>query len=144
MKIASIELTDVGRFEELIIKPGALTILSGQNAEGKTTVLKALQTTFEGGHDPNIIRVGAKKATVVLTLDDGTVIKKTITAKGYNLTAEASDGVSIPSPATFVKNLASGFALDPVAFVEAGKNGAEGWKRRQEFLQEAIPTTFKA
>jgi len=143
MKIESIELTDVGKFEHLLIKPRALTILSGQNGEGKSTVLKALTDVLNGGHDPSIIRAGTKKATVVITIDDGTIIKKSITPKGYNLVAETSEGVAIPSPASFVKNLASGFALDPVAFVEAGKRGAEGWKQRQKFLQEAIPTTFK-
>lgn len=142
--IKSIELRDVGKFEELDIRPKALTILEGTNGAGKSTILKALTDLFNGGHDPSIIREGAKKALVTLTLQDDTVIKKSVTPKGYTLTVTTSEGQELPSPGTYVKNLASGFSMDPIAFVEAGKLGAEGWKRRQKFLQDAIPTNFKA
>jgi len=149
MKIKSISLRDFACFESLDIEPGTVTVISAANGNGKSSILKALLSVFEGGWDPSVIRdwgkpTAAKRAVVSLLLDNETLIKKTTTHKQSTLEVVAGDGTKVASPAAYVSQLASGFALDPISFVAAGQKGAAGWKERQKFLQTVLPTSFTA
>lgn len=75
--------------------------------------------------------------SVSILLSNGTSITKRITAKRSELTVCTADGSLVPKPATFVQQLASGFAFDPLAFLEADK------KKRAQYLLEAMPITFQ-
>lgn len=61
MKVETIEIKDILCIEKLTITPGALTILEGKNATGKTSVLHAIRAVLSGGHDPFLIRVKDEK-----------------------------------------------------------------------------------
>jgi len=137
MRIVHINIENIRGIEALEIKPGALTVVSGSNGAGKSSVIAAIQAVFEGGHDPSMIRTGAKKGVVDLTLEDGTVIKRTISAKASNLEVTTKDGDKKKSPAAYVAGLASGFALDPIAILTAGK------KDRAKFLLENSNVKFQ-
>ncbi len=147
--ISRLELTNVACFRHFEVRFGCLTVILGRNGSGKSTLLKALTSIFEGGHDPSIIRnfgtrEAADKALVVMEMDDGVTFRKSVTAKGYQLTAVAADGQKLSAPASLVNAMATGFALDPARFVECGKLGAAGQKERVKFLQAIFPSTFTA
>lgn len=139
MRATRVEVNDIGPIEHLEFQPGALTVLSGANGTGKSAVLEAIEGVFEGGHNPHHLRKGAKKGEVVFELDGGeAVITRTITEKDSTLKVRTKDGGVVSSPATFVKRLSGGFALDPIAFCSAKP------KERAKFLMEAMPITFTA
>lgn len=136
--LAAVEITNIKVIEHLRIETGVLTVISGENGSGKSSILDAISTIFEGGHDPALIRHEADKGEVVLELNDATTIRKVITAKGYTLTVKTKDGGIVKAPAKYVERLAAGFALDPIAFVTAKK------AERVKFLLEAMPIEFTA
>lgn len=135
-QVTQVEIQNVKCLESVVIRPGALTVLSGKNGAGKSAVLEAFRSVFSGGHDPGLIRNGTKKASVhvELWLENGrTTIDKTITYKSSTLTVKDAQGRPVESPQRFLEQLATGFAFDPLEFVEASK------KERAAFLAQAVP-----
>ena len=137
MQLARVEITNIKGVEYQEFAAGALTVLRGPNGVGKSSVLDAIRTVFEGGHSPELIRQGAKKGEVVLTLDDGTTITKSITTKGQTTTVKTAEGAVVPAPATFIQQLAKGFAFDPLAFVHAPH------KERADYLSKLMPIEIR-
>ncbi len=137
MQIRSITIENIRGIENLEIKPGALTVVSGSNGAGKSSVLAAIQTVFEGGHDATLIRKGAKKGVVEITLSDGTLITRTITDKASTLDVKTKDGDTKKAPAAYVSQLASGIALDPISLLTAKP------KERGAFLLKTSNVVFQ-
>jgi recombinational DNA repair ATPase RecF len=136
LRLASIDVRDVGGVQHFAAQMSAINIIVGENGTGKTSLLAAIDSVFSGGHDPDLIRQGAEKAIIVLTLTDGTIIRKTIKAKDSELEILTSDGGKKRAPASYLKELASGIAFDPVAFLEAEP------KQRAKFLLDKLPLHF--
>lgn len=136
MKIASVEITNIKGIERAEFPLGSFTVISGRNASGKSSIQDAIAAVFEGGHDPSLIRLGTEKGVVILTLDNGTRIRKVITPKNSTLDIVTEDGLKVSKPAAFVEKLATGFAYDPIAFLHADE------KKRLQFLLEAMPIEF--
>lgn len=117
--IASICITNVKGIEHLEFKAGRINVLSGRNGSGKSSVLDAIQSIFDGGHDSGLIRHGAERAEIELTLSDGAVILKTVTPKTSTLTVTTADGGVVKAPKAYVESLAVSFGYDPFALVDA-------------------------
>jgi DNA repair ATPase RecN len=98
-------------------KPGALTILSGKNGSGKTSIVAALQYAVGSGHDPSVIRVGAEVAKVEIQTDDDTTIKIRVTPKSTTRDITDAKGRKITRQAEFIKSIVSSLSLDPVALL---------------------------
>lgn len=148
MKIISLTLVNYKCFEEIVIQPrvlpgwGSLTILSGGNQTGKTAILDAFYLIFEaGGHRPQDIRGGTKKATLTLVLqdDEGKNIEvvKTITPKSSRIEVTPEGGEPMESPQTWLNEIASGIGFNPQEFIDDPK-------KRQEFIQRVCPISFQA
>jgi len=133
MQLKSVSIENIRGIEHAQFRAGALTVARGPNGSGKTSLLDAVREPFEGGHDASMIRQGAKKGVVLLTLDDGTTIEKTITPKSATTVVKNAAGEVIPAPATFIATLAKGFAFDPLAFVAASH------KERADYLSKVMP-----
>jgi recombinational DNA repair ATPase RecF len=78
VKVIGITIDNVLGIEHFEFRPGAVSILAGRNGVGKTSVLEAIRSALRGGHDPSLLRRGAEKGSVLLRLEDGTQITKTI------------------------------------------------------------------
>jgi AAA domain len=139
MRVTHIEIQGIkGIAGPLILQPKSLCVISGDNGVGKSSILDALKAVFQGGHNPQLVRQGAKRGEIVLTLDSGSVIRKVITPKASTLTVTDPEGREVKAPQTFVESLASGFGFDPIGFVEAEP------KKRTAFLLDAMPISFTA
>lgn len=134
--IKEITIQDIKAIALLKIAAGALTIIRGENGGGKSSIIDAVRTVFEGGHDPGLVRQGAKAGKVTILLDDGSVIEKRITAKDSTVTVKNADGLKVDKPQAFVERLASGFSFDPVAFLRATP------KARAAYIAKVMPIRF--
>ncbi len=138
MRIESIEITDILGTKYHRFAPGALTVIRGHNGSGKSSIIDALLSIFEGGHDPGLLRKGAKKGFIKLTLDDGTTITKTVTGKGSTVDILDAQGHIVPAPQRFIGDLAESLAADPARLLLTKQ------KDLLAVLLEVMPVRFDA
>lgn len=132
MQIAHIRISNILGIDELELSPKGFTQISGPNGAGKTSVLEAIKSATGSGQDATLLRKGAEKGEVVLVLDDGLEVTKTVTANGATTTVKR-DGKKQPRPAETVKALVDSLSVNPVTFLLAEK------KDRVKALLEAMP-----
>lgn len=126
-RLKSVSIKNIKGIESLTLEAGAVTVIAGENGAGKSSVLDAVSSVFEGGHDSALIRHGADKAEVVLTLDDGVTLRKKITQKDSTLEVRTEDGGVVKAPANYVKRLADSFAFDPIGLLDAKPKERAAW-----------------
>ena len=138
MKLQHVIVRNIKGVEYHEFHAGALTVVSGGNGTGKSSILDAISAVFEGGHNPDLLRQGEKRGEVVMTMDDGSTLEAVITAKTTTRPCKSANGELIPAPATYIATLAKGFAFDPLEFVHSGK------KERAEYLSRVMPIEITA
>jgi DNA repair exonuclease SbcCD ATPase subunit len=122
MKIAHVTIKNILGTRELDFAPAAgFTEIVGPNGSGKTTVLEAIKAALKGGHDATLLRDGSEKGEIVLVLDDGTEIKKTVREHTSDV-AITRDGRRLPKPAELIKALVDKISNNPVEFLTAKKD----------------------
>lgn len=118
-----------------------VTVLSGGNAEGKSSFLEAIKAPFQGGYDPRMVRDPAapgagsiiigelpvdkkaqdpQKAVIEMELDDGSTLKRVIDAKRRTSVIECTSktGEKLGGQG-YVDQLAPVASLDPIQFLLA-------------------------
>lgn len=136
MRLSKIEITNIRGIEHLVIEPGTFTVISGKNAEGKSSIILALQALVSGGHDPSLIRLGADSASVIAAFDDGSTITLKIAPKKSDREVRDEKGRKISAPQSIIDEL-----VDIVSFNPLGKflDGTD--KERVALLMESLPIT---
>ena len=137
MRIAKLSIKNFLGIPEREIEPGKITVISGANAEGKTSIIKALETAFIGSGDlSDRIRDNESKATITVELDDGLTISRRLTAAG-NYVDVSKDGFKRDGPQTWLGELVGEdpLSFDPIEFFSAKP------ARQREMILSAIPIT---
>jgi DNA repair exonuclease SbcCD ATPase subunit len=132
MNIAHLSIKNILGITDLEFSPKGFTQISGPNGAGKTSVLEAIKATLGAGHDATLLRKGEEKGEVVLVLDDGLEISKTVTG-ATSTTAVRRDGKKMSRPMEAIRALTDSLSVNPVDFLLAPK------KDRVKALLEAMP-----
>lgn len=143
-RIESITIDNIRGIEHLQFAPGTICHVSGRNGSGKSSIIASIRSVFDGGHDPSLLRNGAKKGKVEILLSDGVKITKTITPTKSTLEALDPAGNPIPAAQTFVNRLASAVAIDPAKILAKDTTTAKGMREFCQMLQEAMQVSFTA
>lgn len=120
MTITRLEIVDFKRIEAAAIDcDGNPIILTGDNGQGKSSVLDAIVYALQRTGTGKPIRDGQEGCTVALTIEGAEQtlhIKRR--AKGENAYLDVTDaeGKKIPSPQKFLDALIGNLAFDPEAF----------------------------
>lgn len=138
MKISHVKISSILGIDELEFAAGSFNEISGDNGQGKTSVLEAIRAALQGGHDATLLRKGADKGEIVLVLDDGTQISKRVTERASPLTVKVSDGSKAQRPTDVLKSMADMLSVNPVDFLRAPK------KDRVRVLMECMPLHLDA
>lgn len=117
MKIVQIRVKNFLKLQDVELNPKHTTVIQGKNKQGKTSILKAIETAFDGKLDQSAIRIGADKAVIEIDLEQFSV-HRSITPAGNNLTVKNQDGYTIPSPQKFLNGLVGEFSFNPIEFFE--------------------------
>jgi DNA repair exonuclease SbcCD ATPase subunit len=123
MKIVSLYSENIKRLKAVDIKPeGNTVILSGKNAQGKTSILDSIEIAMRGKaalkDTPEPIRRGEKKARIVLDIGDYVVTRRfTDTGNSY-LEVVSKEGASFKSPQALLDKLYSDISFDPLEYLD--------------------------
>ncbi len=121
MKIISLEIENFKRIKAVEITPdGNTVIISGRNAQGKSSVLDAIWAALAGrsGSVDRPIRDGEDQASVTVTLDN-IVVTRTWTSDKTSLVVKSAEGAKFPSPQALLDKLIGKLSFDPLAFANA-------------------------
>lgn len=133
VRVAAIHVKNVLGIAEAEIRPGKVTLIEGRNGSGKTSLLESIRACLTGGSDATLIRRGQEKGEVVIVLEDGTEISKTITADSSRTKIKHPEFGTLAKPATYLDKLRDTLSLNPVDFLTCKKD------KRLELLLSAIP-----
>lgn len=134
-RIVKLEAENVKRLRAVTITPeGSVVTIRGENGQGKTSVLDAIEYALAGEktHPAEPIRRGAEKARVLLETDDGLVVERRWTAKGTTLAVRTKDGAKYSSPQKMLDGLVGRLSFDPLAFMR------EKPERQAEVLRQLV------
>jgi hypothetical protein len=120
VKIIKLTAENVKRLKAVEITPdGTVQVITGRNAQGKTSVLDAIWLALGGGaagrETPRPIRDGEDKASVTLDLGD-LVVVRTWTGDKTALTVKSADGAKYGSPQGVLDALVGRLSFDPLEF----------------------------
>jgi DNA repair exonuclease SbcCD ATPase subunit len=125
MKIISLTAENVKRLKAVHIEPdpsGNLVIVSGANAQGKTSVLDSIWLALGGAPagkaTPQPIRDGETYASVTLDLGDLVVTRSWSGDKPTTLKVASKDGAKYSSPQTMLDSLVGRLSFDPLEFAQ--------------------------
>lgn len=136
MKIRDVEISNILGTASASFRPGTLTVISGSNGSGKTSIIDALRRVFEGGSDAGLLRRGSKVGEVILTLEDDRKIKMRVTPRQTSYEVENADGTSTKAPRAFIEELADALSIDPARLLTTKP------KDLAAFLLEVMPIRF--
>jgi energy-coupling factor transporter ATP-binding protein EcfA2 len=133
MKISRIKLANILGHQALEITPGKVNIAKGKNGAGKTSILTAIHAALRGGSaaEATLLRNGEAKGEIVLVLDDGTEITKTVTDEGSKTKITGQS-----KPASFLDEIRDVVSVNPVQFLMADD------KTRVRLLLETLNLQF--
>lgn len=135
MKIAKLTIHNFLKLKDVEINPTHTNVIVGKNKQGKTSILKAIRTAFDGKVDASSIRIGETKAEITVELDDLT-IRRSITEKGNYLDISNADGMKMPAPQKYLDGILGTFSFNPIEFFD--KKPVE----RKKYLLNAIKLTI--
>lgn len=120
MKIISLTAENVKRLKAVYIEPdGTLQVVTGRNAQGKTSVLDAIWLALGGGaamrDTAKPVRDGEERASVVLDLGD-LIVTRTWKGDSTALDVRGRDGARHTSPQAMLDALVGRLSFDPLAF----------------------------
>jgi hypothetical protein len=137
VNIKQIKVSNFLGIEYVELEPGRLTVIAGQNGQGKTSWLKSIKAGFEGFPEGSI-RQGDDSAKITIDLGD-IVVKRSATAKGAYLTVKDAEGRTLPkAQATLNALVGTSLRFNPVAFV-----GLDARSQRKVIL-DSLPVTLPA
>lgn len=132
LHVSHVKISNILGIEELEFAPGGFTEVRGANGSGKSSTIEALRAALRGGHDATLLRNGCDKGEIVLVLDDGSQITKTITAEATKVNVLRGER-KLSRAAESIKALHDVLSVNPVEFLRAPE------KARVDALLQVMP-----
>lgn len=121
MNILELQINDVKRISAVEINPatGESVILTGDNAQGKSSVLDSIVFALSNTGLDDPIRHGRPSGSIKIALGRDQVeytVERRVTKKGAYLTLRDAKGVELSKAQTFLNGLLGNYAFDPLEF----------------------------
>jgi hypothetical protein len=121
VRITGLEIENVKRVQAVHMEPAetGLTVIGGDNRQGKTSVLDAIMAALGGEKfaPSDAVRRGADKGQVTVMLSNGLVVNRSFTGKGSYL--KVSDPAGGKGGQMLLNEFVSEFALSLGKFLQA-------------------------
>lgn len=122
MRIIGLHMSNIMAIKAIDIQPDpTMQIIGGNNGQGKTSILDAIQFALENAKASRIVekplRDGEKKGEIIIDLGDLTVRRTfNITKTGGQLTVKDKTGKTLTSPQDVLNRLTGKMGFDPIEF----------------------------
>jgi DNA repair exonuclease SbcCD ATPase subunit len=121
MNILHLEITDLKKISAIEIDPltNKPVILTGDNGQGKSSVLDGILMALSNTGLDDPIRHGRPSAQIKLVLGADKaeyLLERKITKKGSYLTLTDANGIPVQKAQTFLNGLLGNYAFDPLEF----------------------------
>lgn len=113
IKISRIHLTNFLGVKDAEITPGAITLISGENGTGKTSIIEGIKSVFGAGKASTLINNESEEAQVGLAFDNDVVATRRITKTENKLTV-TENGREVKAPADFLKKMLVLNTINPI------------------------------
>lgn len=128
MKAVKLKIKNFMAIRELEINVDKFVQVTGANSQGKTSVLKAIETIFTGSTDGRFIKHGEEQAELILELPDET-IRRTLRKEGHSVSVTKGE-FKVTSPQTYLETIMDFRAFNPLSFLDP--------KNRKQAILEAL------
>jgi DNA repair exonuclease SbcCD ATPase subunit len=141
MNISLIQIRNILGIKELDITPGKVTEIKGRNGTGKSSVLGAIRAALGVSEfsPAQLIHQGEEQGEIVLVLDDGTTVKRRITANGTDVKVTDAQGMKFAKPQTILQSLFAVTQFNPLALLQADKKSRD---ERTRTVLECLPLSL--
>lgn len=103
---------------DLQLSPEKITEIVGGNKQGKTSILKAIETTFTGSTNGALVKHGEDQAELIIELPDETRIRRVIKKDGkQNVTVKKGE-FSITAPQSYLEALIDYRVFNPIDLLD--------------------------
>lgn len=130
MHIVRLQIKNFLSISDAEIRPGQVNQIVGANNQGKTTVLRAIETAIRGSSDGSLVKRGETEAEIVVEFDNNTHVRRRIYADGTQDVAVKKDDFKAGAPQSVLNGLFDQTAFNPLDLLDP--------KRRTEALLKSI------
>lgn len=142
MKILSLKAENVQKIKVVEIRPdGNLVVIGGKNAQGKTSVLDAIEQAFAGKRalKDKPVREGADYSETEIELDGDFIVRRKTHKDGRSeLAVHDKHGGKYSSPQKLLDSFSAKFTFDPLRFKSLDS------KAQADLLKELLGLNFDA
>lgn len=130
MQLVKLGIKNFLSITDVEIAPGQVNQIVGQNNQGKTTIIRALETALKGSTDGSLVRNGSEMAEIILEFDNDLKVHRKIRADGKQGVQVKRGDFAADKPQTMLDGLMAGISFNPLALLDH--------KERVKALMQAI------
>lgn len=130
MKIVRLQIKNFLSISDAEIKPGAVNQIVGNNNQGKTTVLKALEVALKGSTDGSLVKHGEDQAEIIVEFENAMSVRRRLKSDGKQEVLVKKGEFKADSPQSMLNGLLTAGAFNPLDLLDP--------KVRSEALLKAI------
>ncbi|GEM_PF-2501551 len=116
MKIVRLNIRNFMGIKQVDLSPTMATIIKGKNRQGKTSILKAIESAFLAGDQTAKIRTGEDSAEILIEMDELFILRQIQRNGGSNLTVSDTNGEEVKRPQEYLNSIVGGFSFNPAEF----------------------------
>jgi len=105
---------------DLVIMPGSVTIVTGKNGHGKTSIIEGLRYCVRTGkkfHDPSVIGSNGEFAMLTVEFSDGYLLRVKVKPKATERYVADEKGHEVTRSAEHIEAICNALSVDPMAFL---------------------------
>lgn len=118
MQLNRVHIKNFLSITDVDLKPGQVTMITGPNNQGKTTILRAIEAALKGSTEGSMVRHGADMAEILLEFDNDMTVHRKIRKDGKQGVQVKKGEMSADKPQTMLDGLMQGLTFNPLDLLD--------------------------